>query len=583
MGRIKLGAIYNRLSCFFGKLGGAGDEVGNSRKTEGTLKPNVKSLYAIFFISTLIRVGLHAQSTPINRDPVILPKYEVTASKFDIEAEQWLYASWNNIEIISNVDIDITNDFLLQMRARLHALESAIPGLRARSVLPFEIILHGPGLTRSQLYGGSGLNSIDRRWFVMNHSGRQIVAAESHDPLRIKHYSRACASQYFRNKTEQYYPLIPLWHLATIWEIIYFSNFDGGNQFDIGKSTNVFLIGNFSTVSKRWQSTARDSPNMSIRFTPETRDEIWDPNVSALSARDVLPANSERVRPMPMSLMFAWKHEDFKRKHKYPDALWANQCYTFWHYCYVRANAGPLKQGYMKLLEMSGDGSITEDVFCECMGMGFADMEKALFEYVGYNRAKHGYNVMKIRFEGNLFTYEAPLRKATQAEVARIKGEALLFQGKFDLARKTMLTVYDRKKADPALCASLGVLEYKAGDLEKARPLLTTAIQAEVPNPEVYRTLARIKLNDALDVKKGGKPAPEKLLTPKQSAEIYALLCAVRRMPPVRAETYALLSEILARSGTQPTEEQASFVEEGKKWFPDGKNPPPQISHTYLP
>lgn len=546
------------------------------------------------FISFIASFLLHfatcasAQTTePVNEIPIILPEYKVTASRHDIDIEQWLYTAWDDIEIISCADMMLTNDTLFEMRKTLKALEVAAPGLRLQPILPFYIIMHQAGPTRRQLYAKGWKPELFG--FATEQSGRQILSVQVDSDMgspENRHKSpkavgKYAARSYFFTRLDQYFPTLPRWFVMTIREItLYSSTGDDEIQRQI---PNAFVMGVFTLSSKQWLNTAiGDELTVLIRGSRGTYIKSTDPELfkSEFYYQKGPPPESKRVRPMPMGRMFAGQYDDVIRTPGYPQNLWRLQCYTFWHYCCVREDAGALRQGYMKLVEKSADGPITEAVFRECMGMSFAEMENALFQYVGPERAKQGYNYLEVPFNDNDIPQEISLRKATQAEVARIKGECLAFQDKLDLARKTMLTVYDRKKADPRLCASLGILEYKAGDLEKARGLLAAAIQLKLPNPEVYRTLARIKLDDALGMtKKSKKPAPGKRLTPEQAAEIYELLRAIRQMRPLRVETYQLLEEMLSYIGAPPTPEQVAFVEEGKRWFPEGKNSTPFPRH----
>lgn len=570
-----------------------------------------KYIYMACILLLIITQNTHAQIFEfVNEAPVVLPEYRVTLSRLDIEHEPWLYTAWNDIEIISSTDYETTDDFLQHMKRRLFAIGAATPGIRPRAMLPFGIILHGSGPTRKQLYlqNWKPLS----RMFIADQGGRQIIGIQA-DPKSdktseslglTKERGAPAANHYFFNRLDQYYPPLPRWYAITIREIIQQASLKDYENFSFG----TFVLGNFKWDSREWQNTHPDDDKMyfwrrggtgSASGTPagminnrklpvgirsgkiptKSSDDIfsfnnWDSELRREKIKSQM-RKKQRVRPMPMARMFAGIYDDSIRIPGYPANFWQRQCYAFWHYCCVRQDAGALKQGYMKLVEKSADSPVTEEVFRECMGMGFADMEEAIFQYVGAERAKQGHGTLEILFKVGAFSREVPLRKATQAEIARIKGECLAFQGKHDLARKTMLSVYDRKKADPALCGALGVLEYQAGDLEKARLLLTAAIQLKLPNPEVYRTLARIKLDDALGIKKGQKPRPDKRLTPGQASEIYALLQAIRQMPPIRVETYELLNELLLYTDNPPAPEQKTFIEEGKRWFPEGKNPAP--------
>lgn len=545
------------------------------------MAPSIRTVLFSICLSAACHASTSQSSIPVNKEPIILPEYTVTAWRFDIDPEEWTYASWDDIEVISNAGDDETTMILKSMRSFQKTIEWLMPGFRTTQALPFYVIIHGPGSTRSALYKRAPLNK-ELGFFNINLDGRTVITISTTFerpsafivvPATLPSRGVRAAEVYFGYKAVQYVPPLPKWFHMVIKSLPLDAHTYGEwnpnallpseipkwlsskEEFAAHRAQNPLptkvILGHMANDRGIWQYTRKGQK---------------EPDYKNL---DKPLSDKRRIRPIPMNEFFAWKYQVSK---KYTDEFWLSQCKIFWHYCYLRKDAGKLKDGYMQLVRKAMEKPITEDIFRECMGMSFADMEQALFDYMGPERTKKGYEALTIYYRGSIYDQDLPLRRATRAEVARIKGEALAMQGNTDLARKIMLAIYDRKKADPSLCGSLGVLEYHAGDLEKARPLLAAAAQARVRNPEVYRALARIKLDEALGVEKGEKPKAGTRITAQQFDEIYTLLGMAREMSPVRAETYALLEELLTCAGTKPTAGQTSFMEEGRGWFPDGRN-----------
>lgn len=532
----------------------------------------------------------HAQDNEI----VNLPEYKVVQK---VTPETWTYVSSGNIEIISNAGDRYTKDIVGPMLSKIEGMETIAPSLREETPFPFYVIIHKRGITRNQLYGktpaGEGWNKYkgyletNGILFIFLEREESLVAGLNAGGTRV--------AGYFRRVYDRREPALPGWHkaglLGAVGLIRYYKNFIYLGGFDyyhdngkvageiiISPPLNRWLLTSITDARlglSEWRYISRDEPGLR-RGTTWAADEdsgaLFKSN-EMIDIRDrrerevkldvsgVVPL-AQRVKVMPMRV-FLNTEEGHPLLQRYPGGLWRLQAYTFWHYCRIRRDAGKLKEGYDKLVARASDSMVTEEMFRECMGMGFDDMTKALQAYVGEKRARDGYDFNKIYMDPTKPPLNVKLRPATPAEVARIKGEALSALGRYDLARQTMLTVYDRKKADPALCASMGVLEYNAGDLEKARPLLTVAMRAKVRNAGACRIMARLWLDDARGAKKEGRVDGER------AVEIYELLSRARGILPSSETTYSLLAELLACSDVKPTAEQVGMLREGLKRFPD--------------
>lgn len=547
-----------------------------------TLSIKFLSIVSLFLIAALFPLGQGAEAT--NEEPVMLPEYRVTAPRLpSFNQEYWHYAAWDDFEIISSADEETTSAFVKELQYRLAALAKIMPPLKTGIGFPFQIIIHGPGITRKQLYKGdlySGSPASEAANYVMRlqKNGRTTLVLRGDDfqsasqRMTPKMHPTICAAQYIRSRMLQFFPPPPKWYEISLTILA-----QGASASD--KRIRIGRLNNLA-----WRHTTHDDVSIS-RAGLEEPDEEYAKRMRRLLGyfrqRPDYPLGLPkglRVNIIPLERMFSWTpiSMEFWRKNRVPPrshrprwlpqpyGLWEEQCLVFMHYCVIRSDDGPLRNGYLQLVRRAAQGPISEDVFRECMGMGFKEMEKQLENYVNDDTAKNGYDTWVFNFKEDLKIESVPLRKATQSEVARIKGEALAFQGKLKLARETMLVPYDRKKADPPLCSALGILEFEAGDVKKARALLTVAMQNKEPNPEIYRTLARIEFQDAL---KGKKPTEK--IAPDASAPIYELLQIARELRPYSASTYMLYCELFFREDLPLNQKQLGIISEGCRQFPD--------------
>lgn len=156
------------------------------------------------------------------------------------------------------------------------------------------------------------------------------------------------------------------------------------------------------------------------------------------------------------------------------------------------------------------------------------------------------------------------LRDATQSEVGRIKGEAMVLAGHTVAARGELIAPYMRGERDPDLLAALGLYENKNGEPARARKFLEAAFAAKTKRADACLELARIRYAEAL-----AKPeAPDRELSPAQVKAITEPLLVARSQPPPNVAVYDLLADTWARSAVKPKREDAVPVIEGAVLFP---------------
>jgi len=155
------------------------------------------------------------------------------------------------------------------------------------------------------------------------------------------------------------------------------------------------------------------------------------------------------------------------------------------------------------------------------------------------------------------------LRDATEAEVGRIKGEAMVLAGNVREARAQLYAPYARGERDPYLLAAIGLYEKEHGDAAKARKFLEAAFSAKAKRPEACLELARLRSAEAL-----AAPGADGRLTAAQTAGIIAPLAFAHGKTPLLPAIYDLAGDTWARSAGNPGADDARMMIEGAQLFP---------------
>jgi len=200
-------------------------------------------------------------------------------------------------------------------------------------------------------------------------------------------------------------------------------------------------------------------------------------------------------------------------------------------------------------------------MFKQVFGLTYKQMLMELRGYIDFTVYKH----REYRFKEDAIVPPQPvvLRDATDAEVGRIKGEAMVLAGRVKEARAEMIAPYVRGERDPYLLAALGLYEKKYGEEARARKFLEASFVSKAKRPEACLELARFWLADALLL-----PAAEGRLSPAQTSQILAPLAFAHGKQPLLPAIYDVAGDAWARSAGQPTREDARMMIEGAQLFP---------------
>jgi len=261
-----------------------------------------------------------------------------------------------------------------------------------------------------------------------------------------------------------------------------------------------------------------------------------------------------------------------------PSELWRAEAALFVRWGYFGDQTNPLHRlSFLRFLTRADTQPLTEAIFHECFGFGYAEMESRLAEYL---TAANG-NLIHAGYRTIPF-WPAPLppvirRPATDAEVARIVGDWERMTGlklrvrRPDLSRlylhqagETLHRAYAAGSRDPVLMAVLGLYDHDIGDDLSARPMLEAAMKAGAVRPAALLVLAQLRFAAAQSHPSG----PEGKLSPEQVQGVTAPLLAEKDLTAWSLASYQLFTDVLAQSGQRPAPADIAILAAGVGLFP---------------
>lgn len=215
-------------------------------------------------------------------------------------------------------------------------------------------------------------------------------------------------------------------------------------------------------------------------------------------------ATSRRVM-LPVNEFFA-ANALTEPDHNHPAriATWRVQSVLFVRWALDPANA-PAAESLWKLVRRISREPITESVFRECFGFGYADLQGRLSDYLPIAVRQS----MRIQ-PGSLAGVPGfEVQAATEVQIARMRGEWERLEIPFvrrqhpeflehyiERAQTTLRRAVGEGLRSPELFAALGLCELDAGNPTAARPYLEQAAAERVVRPRVYYELARLRWLD---------------------------------------------------------------------------------------
>jgi hypothetical protein len=242
---------------------------------------------------------------------------------------------------------------------------------------------------------------------------------------------------------------------------------------------------------------------------------------------------------------------------------WSTQCYVFVHMC-LYGTQKKYQRGFIQFASHLMSEPVTEELFKQCFGRTYKQMAVEMRSYLQI--AFYQSILYKVPRGRKLFSEldNVAVRDATQAEIGRIKGEVLRLGGRPVDSRNEFITPYLRGEREPALLASLGLLESLEKREDRALKFLEAAARANAERPRAYLELAKIRLRKT----QAAMDNPAGRLDATQAAFVMEPLMAARRQQPPMRGVYSLIGDILLRGAAKPGGEQLKLMLEGVRFFP---------------
>lgn len=490
-----------------------------------------------------------------------LPTFTVQDSPILPEPEAWRYARIEGFEVLSNSSNRSTQRLVEDFQRFHQALVLAWPAADIASAVPTSLILVGRGnkfdpfIPRIELSPDTGSISLNLRDGEMSAividlqtTTLNLVTPESLDAMA----AQSAASDPGSEGAD-----------ATIFRGM--PNFVVDHYRQLYREYIRFVLAQSQPRLPAWMEEGLSQIFMRMEFSP-TRiviGKVEDPNEVSIDGsiedRDFNRALHRRAL-MPLQEMFS-VDRDSPTARRPLGSLWAKQSYAFVHLC-LYGNQGKYQKGLLTFLSRLGGRPPSEDLFKECFGMTYKQMLLQIRGYVDFTAYK------AVVFQAKKGTKLEPppkpvFRDATDAEVGRIKGEALRMAGNKAAARMALIAPYIRGSRDPQLLASLGMFEYSEGETARARKFLEAAAREKVNRPRAYLELAQLRYNEAMKHPLGARQR----LSTTQVSDILEPLFVARGQPPALPEVYEMIATVWAESDTPPTAANLAVVDEGVRHF----------------
>lgn len=532
---------------------------------------------ALAFVLSVI--AIHAQETPVADERVIeLPKFVVTDSRELPQPESWRYATIPGFEILTNASDRATQRLLRDFGMFRQALGHVWP-IPQRLSQTTSLIICGkgnkfdafvpagkvvPDAAFASLFlklGNKSAIVIDLEATtlnVLNIDNSADAATGTDSGIVSVEHDKQLYREYVRYLLSQNEPRAPAWLEEGLSQIIMKMQFDR-------KWIEFAKLEDPNTVSTQAAMTME----LNALATAEDPDAATLPGAPA-EDRDFNAALRRRSL-VKLDKFFAVKHDAPEALNVLGNNVWAKQAYAFVHMC-LYGYKGKYQKAFTQFMQRSAREPVTEQMFKECFRfpakngtfkeMSFADMLMEIRSYCEFTV----YESKLYKSKEDVIIPPPPLemRDATQGEIGRIKGEALLLAGHQTKARAELVAAYQRGERDPNLLGALGLYERAHGEEDRARKFLEAAYMQKTQRSDALLELARYRHADAL-----AKPEGEngRFSRPQTLAIMQPLLLARRQPPPLPA-VYDLAGDTLVRSAVKASRDDAVMLTEGAQLFP---------------
>ena len=492
------------------------------------------------------------------------------------QPETWRYGLAGEFEVISNASDRETQRIVRDLRLFHQAVGEIWPAISSNSKVPTTLILCSKGQTfaefaPSQTNSTGGLVSLalhdhEESAIVVDLGTVTLNMAIAGDNGIAVDQSQQLHREYIHLLLERIEPRPPAWleeGLAQLFMRMQYSN----ERITFAALEDRHTLSAMQGAAGRLNAEqARAFTSLSAGVQPPSGVADANPDDPVLIA--TAPGDDKDFNLtlgarglMPMDKMFAVTRDAQAATHTV-GGLWPKQCEAFVHLCLYGQDQRFLKP-FIEFVSKSAREPVTEELFRRCFNMSYEGMLIAMRGYIESARYK---SVELTTKKGEKLPEfgPIPLREATEAEVGRIKGDALRLAGHSEAAHLSLIAPYVRGERDPQLLAAIGLDERAQGHSERAQKFLEAATSAHTTRARAYVELGLLYEAEALAHPAGS----DGKLSAAQFVPIAKTLLASRRFPPPIQETYEGLAKALLAVASSPTTEDLALIDEGVRLFP---------------
>ena len=551
---------------------------------------------------TLAPLAAAAASSPLT-EVISLPEFRVFEDRELPPPEKWDYVRLRNFEVLSSASPRIMKEFVRDLGDFENVLSCVAPQMRIHSELPVTIVLCGrskqferfaarPAVSSVRGAAASLVRDAEIASIVVDYEAQSVpdsrpvlsfFRGDGHgrrEPLewtatREIHVTQEFIRQYVHLSLSQLASRPPPWVAEGLANI--YANIDYNNKWiEVGLpksfANEVTVTASPSSSGFPLFGSSRYGSDGSYGYS----DYYGQPsgyggyNSGFPSGNFSLPgAEYVYQRPltiMPMADLFAVRYDSpliagRTALGKFQQGDWQKQATAFVHLC-LYGEKGNYRKAFLKFSARRPDLPPTEEFFKECFGLDYRAMALKLRRYTEDTR--YISTVYKPTTKQGLLSPREPVvvRRATDAEIGRIKGETFRLAGQDEEARREFVVAYLRGEREPQLLASLGLMARQRHDDPRARTYLEAfaSTAATVPRPRAYLELSRLRSASHVSALRP--------LNAGQTDRVLAPLLAAQRLPQQLSDIYLEMAAVWARSATAPTRENLATLERGIGVFP---------------
>ena len=363
-------------------------------------------------VSFLLVVGFTEEITP----KVVLPRIDVTAPAEKLEA--WRYAEVANWEVYSQVSDTRARSMLQSLRKFDFALRIIQPRLVSGPESALTVILVDEARFRT-LAGAAAASDAPEFSALINRSGKSAIVINAEAEFGVDDSTvavntgaeseigdtatesntvdphRQLDRQYVRHVLAAQRARLPAWLEEGMAQALTDMEYRG-----------AWI--NYGKVDTEKNMPSRDQP------LPKAIRDLLAPEstIAGVSFKQVFAHR----RLMPLEDFFAARRADGSAPS--PDSVWAKQAYAFVHFC-LFGNKLRYQEPMGKLATRLASEPMSEKLFKECFGVGYAKLEKELSGYIDYTR--HSYQRYPLKPDQRFNPGPIEFRQATRAEIDRLK------------------------------------------------------------------------------------------------------------------------------------------------------------------